>query len=272
MKGRITRIFEIWNQRNTEYYKEAFQKLEKEDKIMFNFVAALYPFQWLIFRKMYGFAMGLAAIYMLVQMILYSFFQNSDTSWLFLLAFSGILFVIFGFFGNEIYYKEVKSKITQGYIKFEDYNPIIPMWSILSAVAPSLICYVAYRLFPASKIDVYMSILSWISMSFVIAIPWISDYKEFQLRKSRASVEVKESSVNRFLDKANAEYMAAAFGVLIIFYCFSFVSGMMQYPYKDQRTVDEEVAKIVNDVDGSTSSDLNEAELDALIKDSSSDE
>lgn len=266
MKGRVARIFEIWNQRNTEYYQEAFQKLDKEDKVTFNFVAALFPFQWMIFRKMYKFAAGLATIYMFIQTFFYSFFQNTDTSWIVLLSFSLILFAVFGFFGNEIYYKEVKSKVSKGYAKIENYNPIIPVWSILSTVVPSLVCYMVYRLFSMSESGVQMAIVSWISMCFVIAVPWLNDRKKFQPQEASTAVKVDEGSINKYLDKADSSCMATAFGILIAFYFFSFLSGTTQYVKENKKETDKEIAQIINEVDkDAVSSDLSDAELDALI-------
>ncbi len=272
MKGRVARIFEIWNQRNTEYYREAFRKLEKEDKVVFNFVAALYPFQWLVFRKMYGLAIALATVYMVVQTIFYSFIKNSDTSWMVLLAFSVILFVVFGFFGNEIYYREVKSKVAKGYAKIEDFNPISPMWSILSVVVPSFISYAALRLFVMSESGVRISILSWIAMGLVVAAPWIIDQKKFQSQESFKEVKVDENSVNKYLEKSDSSSMSAAFGVLLAYYLVSFLSGAAQYVNEDKQITDKEVAQVINEVDrDAVSSDLSDAELDALIKDSSAD-
>jgi len=266
MKGRVARIFEIWNQRNTEYYREAFQKLEKEDKIVFNFVAALYPFQWLIFRKMYKFAIALATVYMLIQTLLYSFFQNLDTSWMVVMAFSIILFGVFGFYGNEIYYKEVKSKVAKGYVKIERFNPINPMWSILSAIVPSLVSYIV----GVSKSVVLISISSWVVMGIAVAVPWIIDQKKFQAQESSTEVKVDGNSVNKYLEKSDSSSMSIAFGILLVYYVFSFLSGVAQYMNEDKQVTDKEVAQIINEVDhDAVSSDLSDAELDALINDNS---
>lgn len=114
MEGRFFRIFESLNQRNTEYYKEAFGKLEKENKTTFNFAAAFFNITWLVFRKMYGWAILITLILAGVNAIQVSligprgFMSDVISVVLFL-----IRFAIFGFIGNTLYLKHVKSKVTK---------------------------------------------------------------------------------------------------------------------------------------------------------------
>ena len=74
MKERFSKIFELWNQRNTEYYQKAFDRLEKEKKITFNFAAGFFPILWLVFRKMYGWAMLFTLLYGGILALLHTFY------------------------------------------------------------------------------------------------------------------------------------------------------------------------------------------------------
>ena len=131
MKERFSRIFELWNQRNIGFYKECFKKLETENKTSFNYIAGISPVMWMVFRKMYGWATLFTLIFAGINAILSAFFPSATrvTS----ISRFLIIFVVFGFFGNTLYLKHVKSKVEKRYSEIEDYNSIDPIWCVLSA-------------------------------------------------------------------------------------------------------------------------------------------
>ncbi|MBO7537555.1 MAG: DUF2628 domain-containing protein, partial [Alphaproteobacteria bacterium] len=79
MKGRFFRIFEIFNKRNTEYYRQAFERLERENKTTFNFAAAFGSSAWLVFRKMYGWAALFILVYCGIQEVLLALCKDPIT-------------------------------------------------------------------------------------------------------------------------------------------------------------------------------------------------
>ena len=141
MEGRFSRIFELFNQRNTEYYQQAFDKLEKENKTTFNFAAGFFMGAWLVFRKMYGWALLLILANGGIQEILQMLSSNPTKRVVGSCVFSLILFIGFGFFGNTLYYKYTKSKIAKGYTEIANYNSIDPVGSIVvvGVVMPILV-------------------------------------------------------------------------------------------------------------------------------------
>jgi len=134
MKERFSKIFELWNQRNTEYYQEVFEKLEKENKLTFNFAAAFFNVTWLIFRKMYGWAILFTLVIAGIQISIRMLNLSSSMSYGVSVLFSLILFVGFGFFGNTLYYKYVRSQVSKGYANMPDYNPIDPISGIFVVI------------------------------------------------------------------------------------------------------------------------------------------
>jgi len=222
MKERINRIFEIWNQRNTDYYKEAFEKLEKEEPT-FNFVAAFFPFQWLVFRKMYVYAVAIIAGSMLLQLIIGLFFESLTKKACVPTLVFIIISVILGFCGNALYFKTIKTRIAQGYLEVKDNDAISPICSILPAVAASITSW-----FLCMKSITAVNVLPGFSMMLFVLIAWAIDYKLDRSKESWVSKEFEKKFVNRYLEKSDPKNMTIVFYSLIIIYGLVFVVRMFQ--------------------------------------------
>ena len=219
MKGRFSRIFELWNQRNTEYYQQAFSRLEKENKTTFNWAAALFGASWMVFRKMYGWAMLYICLYG-STFLLPSVLCDGHTKTMVFFVGCLALFIGFGFFGNTIYYKTVKSKISKGYKKIESYKAIDPV--------PPLILFVYWFVFlpflcllPSEN---QVMLLCTLFEPIVIAVFWAIDYKKYHKQESVEQEKVDEESVNQYLNKDNPKYLGVALAG--VFACCSVVSGL----------------------------------------------
>ena len=212
IQGRFSRIFELLNQRNTEYYKAAFSKLEKENKTTFNFAAGFFPILWLVFRKMYGWAMLLILANSGILGILYVLCRSSSTRNVNISIFWLILFVGFGFFGNSLYYKHVKSKVTKGYAEISDYNPVDPIWSLLYSVLGSLLntLSIPFLVLFSSAPESVINNLSSLFNLIIIAIVWTVDYRRFHSQKSIEPLAVTEESINRYLEKSDLKQIISA--------------------------------------------------------------
>ncbi len=210
MQGRFSRIFELFNQRNTEYYQQAFDKLEKENKTTFNFAAGFFPLLWLVFRKMYGWAILLILANFGIRRILYALCTSSSSrnvSYIFWL----IVFVGFGFFGNNLYYKHVKSKIAKGYAEIADYNSIDPVWGIFLVIIENFVTL----MLPIALAGTFEKRLLLTAVSvFIIAVSWTIDYK----RESVEPIEVTKESVNQYLKKSSSKYLALYFITMFLTY------------------------------------------------------
>ncbi len=225
MKERVNRIFDLWNRRNIDYYKEAFKKLEKEEPT-FNFVAAFFPFQWLIFRKMYKYAISIAAGSMLLQLILCWFFESlTKKSFVPTLVFI-IISVLLGFCGNALYFKIIKTRIARGYLEIKDYNSISPIWSVVPAFAASVIPYRA--LLFGEKPFTAMNVLPGFSMILFMLIAWAIDYKMDGSKESWVSTEFERECVDQYLGKANPKNMTILLFLLVLIYGLVFVIRMFQ--------------------------------------------
>ena len=228
MKERVNRIFEIWNQRNIGYYEEAFNKLEKE-KPTFNFVAAFFPFQWLVFRKMYVYAISIVAGSMLLQLIICSFFENLTKKMCVPTLFFIIISVILGFCGNALYFKTIKTRLAQGYLQIKDYNSISPMCSVLPAIAASVTSYfMSSSSFLGSKSITAINVLPGCSMMLFILIAWAIDYKMDRSKESWVSSEFEKKLVNQYLEKSDPKNMTIVFYSLLVIYGSVFVVRMFQ--------------------------------------------
>ncbi len=228
MKERVNRIFDLWNQRNIDYYKEAFKKLKKEEPT-FNFAAALFPFQWLVFRKMYGFAISIVAGSMLMQLILCLFFKSLTIKISVPTLIFTIISVILGFGGNSLYFKTIKTRIAQGYLDIKDYSSISPVWSVVPALIASLVVYwipAQYDFGPKSI--TLINVCPGLPMMLFILIAWAIDYKMDSPQESWVSTELEEDYVNRYLGKANSKNVTFLFLLLILLYGIIFVIRMFQ--------------------------------------------
>lgn len=226
MQGRFSRIFELFNQRNTEYYQQAFDRLEKKNKTTFNFAAAFCMAAWLVFRKMYGWAILFISVYGGILVSSRMFCLSLKTATLISAILYLVMFIGFGFFGNSLYYKHVKSKIAKGYAEIADYNSIDPMWSIVAlGVVMPLLVGIAAGISVSKNIvskNVFDLLTTLVQVIF-IAIPWMINYKKFHSQESVEPVEVTEESVNKYLDKANPERLTVSMGIGAISYLLSFL-------------------------------------------------
>ena len=283
MKGRFSRIFELFNQRNTEYYQQAFDRLEKENKTTFNFAAAFSLGMWLVFRKMYGWAILFILISAGIQTSLGALYPSPKAT----AVISSVLWLVmvigFGFWGNSFYYREVKSRVSKGYNSMEDYNSIDPVWGIIiiGVVVPLLIGIGSVILI--SKNIVSTNVIGWIvtliQTSF-IAIPWAINYKKFHSQEFAEPAEVTEESVNVYLEKADPKRLTVSMCTMIVTYLISFliilpmvsalaVVGMKATGDKIKSQMDkiaEEVDKMPNKKDALKDLSSNRKALEQSVK------
>ena len=216
MKERFSKIFEHWNQRNTEYYQEAFKKLEEENKTTFNFAAALFNVMWLVFRKMYGWAILLSLISGGVLFSTKMLCKNADVVFMMQISVSSIMILGLGIFGNTLYYKHVKSRVSKGYAEMLEYNPVDPVWSVLYSMLGSLLKMLSIPVLVFSSVSgEAIKNLSCLFASFIIAIVWAIDYRKFHPQESAEPITVTEESANNYLKKSNPTQMIAALCALV---------------------------------------------------------
>ncbi len=218
MKERFLEIFEFWNQRNIGFYKECFKKLETENKTSFNYIAGMFPVMWLVFRKMYGWAILITLILAGVNAVQAALIQPTGTmSDVISVVLFIIKFAIFGFVGNTLYLKHVKSKVTKGYAEISDYNPVDPVWSLLYSALGSLLKMLSIPFFVVASVSgEAIQNLSYLFASFIIAIVWAVDYRKFHPQESAEPIAVTEESVNRYLEKSDLKQMISAICVLVL--------------------------------------------------------
>ena len=216
MKGRFSGIFEHWNQRNTEYYQEVFGKLEKENKTTFNIAAAFFNVTWLVFRKMYSWAILLSLISGGILFSTKMLCKNADAVFVIQASVSTIMILGLGIFGNTLYYKHVKSQVSKGYAEMPEYNPVDPIWSVLYSTLGSLLEMLSIPLFVLLSVSVeVINNSSSLFAILIIAIVWAIDYRKFHPQESAEPIAVTEESVNNYLKKSNLTRMIAALCALV---------------------------------------------------------
>lgn len=219
MKGRFFRIFELFNQRNTRYYQKAFDKLEKKNKTTFNFAAAFGSSAWLVFRKMYGWAALFILVYCGIQEVLLALCKGPITQNISLIVLYFISIIVLGFFGNTLYYKDVKSKIAKGYAEMDRYNLIDPIGGIGLSGIVYWLCAIFLGIFELMGVisqSIGNLLITAIGVVFV-AIPWAINYRKFRSQESVELVEVAGESVNRYLEKADPKHLTwPMIGVLFV--------------------------------------------------------
>jgi hypothetical protein len=231
MKSRFLRIFDRWNKRNAEYYKESFEKLDG-NKLTFNFAAAFGNVLWLIYRKMYGWAMLVTLINAGIQIPMRMLSSTpSGLSGISILSFL-IWFLGFGFFGNTFYYKHVKSQGSRGYTKMPDYNAIDPIWSLIvfGVVVPCLLGILSGIMLMIGKGSVpvnSLAVLSVLLQVLILSIPRTIDQKKFREQESSKPIKVTKKSIDQFLEKSDSKHM----GTAVVIWFVSIVLSMLVTGY-----------------------------------------
>jgi len=246
MKERFSKIFELWNQRNIGFYKECFRKLETENKMSFNYIAGIFPVMWMVFRKMYGWAAIIVLILGGVSAAQMALIPSAGTSTN--IALFIIEFAIFGFIGNTLYLKHVKSKVEKGYAEIQDYNSIDPIWSVL---------YVGLLVFAGSFFTLLIgkgvplwgvNLIGVVVQLLIISIPWMIDCKKCCSQGIVAPLPVNEESIGKYLEKANSQKMFAAVWVLIACLLITGVSGIVAAKMVGEQ-IQSRLEKISEDLD-----------------------
>ncbi len=226
MKGRFFRIFEIFNKRNTEYYRQAFERLERENKTTFNFAAAFGSSAWLAYRKMYGWAVLVTLICVGGGEILLAFCKDDVLKGVIWFIFYFLSIILFGFFGNTLYYKDIKSKIAKGYAEMEKYNSIDPIGGLILVGVIGVLCSVSLWILELNRLisENVELLMEAVIGTFFIAIPWAINYIKFRSQESVEPVKVTKESVNKYLKKADSRYLTLSMmGVVFILVPFIFV-------------------------------------------------
>ncbi len=124
---------------NAQYYKKAFERLEKENKNTWNWVAFWLNVVWMIYRKMYLYAF-MYYIAIVLFGVVGNFFEVTKTTLGVLL---GLIWIVFscclGYLGNRLYYHVVKKRVSEGYHLLEQYCPTSLTAAVLTLMGGSIV-------------------------------------------------------------------------------------------------------------------------------------
>ncbi len=108
-----------------EYYKSAFALLDKEEKHTWNWCAFLFGPTWALYRKMYLYSfLGMILLslltiiikFIMIKSITPEAWENSTFAKFIELVSAIFCYVIWGYFGNALYYRTVKKRIKRATI------------------------------------------------------------------------------------------------------------------------------------------------------------
>lgn len=212
MKEKILEKYNTFKLRCTNYYKEAFLKLDQKNT--FNLAACVFGIYWMIYRRMWFSAIAyviISAILILSTSAMCTFINYNCYK---------ILFVSFliaiGFFGNSIYLAEIKWKIKRGYHLSQDFNSTSLTSLILIVLLSDFIkqfCGIvsAFGNNPSVNLKEYF---------IPIFIYLIVFYYEYHAYKNE-NTEVNRDDINRYLDKTGND--SPAIWAAIIAACYYLV-------------------------------------------------
>lgn len=245
MKEWLSRKLEAQNQKNTEYYKRAFRLNAQENISIFNYTACFFPALWLVYRKMYMFAV--------LWQIASIFFQSFGLQIIVMIG-----MVVFGRFGNRWYFREIRFRIAKGYLKMEDYNPISPL-SCAILICFDLLAILCLLYFAVDFILLYPNDFASDSFSMprfllksvyigsivlLVLIFWAIDYKKFHSRETNVStgvdsLEMSEESVNQYLDKSDPKEIPMALLIFSAVYGLAFAATLYKVTHLDQTSMEK---------------------------------
>ncbi len=107
-----------------EYYERVFERLEKDHKHTWNWSAFFFFGLWMLYRKMYMYAFVYIAFVFAVSILSVNLLERDDNLFYFL-CYSYAIFerIGLGYFGNYLYYRTVKYRISKGYHLLDKYSP-----------------------------------------------------------------------------------------------------------------------------------------------------
>ena len=105
--------------KNAHYYSGAFHAFARGENVKWNWPALFVTFPWMLYRKMWLFALGyMIGLHVLMQLVF--LFGGVSSSSQFLLSFI-VFFVLTPLFATRVYYAHARSKI--GSIKLRTSSP-----------------------------------------------------------------------------------------------------------------------------------------------------
>ena len=113
----------------TQYYLNAFERLEKEGKHTWNWAACFFNVAWLGYRKMYLeaaiiFIINTALGFALCDKVVENFVRGDiQPTVIALIAFNIFTYAFFGYFGNSLYYRKVKYMVKKGFHEIPENRP-----------------------------------------------------------------------------------------------------------------------------------------------------
>jgi len=161
---------------NAQYYKKAFERLEKENKNTWNWAAFLLNVVWMLYRKMYLYAFMFQVVVVLFVLACCVFLGMEKTTLGALLGLVGI--VVFpcclGYLGNRLYYRVVKKRVSEGYHLLEQYCPTSLTAALLTSVGGTVV---------------------------LVPVLWLADYISVRRQlKHIKEITVDDSSVDMYLN------------------------------------------------------------------------
>ena len=177
----------------TQYYLDAFEKLDKDGKHTWNWAAFFMFGIWFGYRKMYlesvvlyviGFILGKIADYFMVM-----YPENGWYVFFILIAIFAPIHAIAAYYGNAMYYRKVKNMIRRGAHEIPENRPT------------SLVCALVV---------------------FSVPFFWLSDYMTFKNHKAQ-SVDFSRENIVKYIDAPNSrkkhlyDKIATFLGIFMLF-------------------------------------------------------
>lgn len=203
MKEKILEKYNAFKVRNANYYKEAFLKLDQENKTTFNLAACVFGVYWMIYRRMWFSAIAYVVINAILMYIASIMCSNYNGVVLRYNEFFVCFLIAIGFFGNSIYRAELKWKIKKGYHLSKDFSST----SLVSLILVTLFSDIVKQLHgvvSAFGNDELASFKGHFTPVFIYAIVFCYEYYAYM----NAEIEINEDSMNQYLEKKGDDKQA----------------------------------------------------------------
>lgn len=214
---------------NKDYYLKAFEHLEKEKKHTWNWAAFLFPREWMIYRKMYLWSTIFWLIYMFVLYIFVPILEAfaPDYGDLLLLTLVALVKVFAEYFGNELYYRTVKCRISKGYHLLKKYVcaswPFFISVALVAATMANLLIYwFSVPFFLDTDIVVFARFSTF---SLVLSAAWGLDclQNHLELSKTKPSeddIKINQENLSLYLEQRKENHVFGKIFVMMLFVIF----------------------------------------------------
>lgn len=227
------------------YYLRAFKQLDKAGQCDFNCAAAAFGPFWMLYRKMYRWSL---LVVLSLSFNHLSFFKMAENFNYFVgwIVYQVIFTYLYGKYGNRLYYKHVKEKVSQGYHLTEGISATMSAWivTMIAIFLPVLAFWLIYPIFELIerflKIETIrnggyiINIIGFVVFSVILAVYFTFDsiiLAKSKRNNKKLNTDISEENIKKYLLLNKSNVYVKVFNILISIMMLAFAYYTIMHWY-----------------------------------------